>query len=383
MKNLDIVFNEQSLKHDVEWAMKRGQELFRQFAEAPMPREREEAWRYTHIEKVDVTGVEPKDFSPSISGSKDVIFTDMRTAVRNHADIMKKYFLLPNVKEDKISLMQKVFWTNGIFLYVPKGVDAGLLSSKVMLDRDVMSYTLIVLEEGASAKYFEETAGNAKLMTDITEIYLGDNSSLDFYVLQNAGGIIFSNKNAFIDKDARMQWVAGCFGGNLARLKIDNYFREQGGSAETSSFFVGTGKQHIDITTNAIHIAPNTTNNISNKGILRQDASSVYRGMIKIEKEAQKTISYLSDNTIMLGEKALANSIPGLMIDANDVKASHGSTIGQIDEHQLFYLRSRGLTREQAEKLIIEGFIEPSIEAIKDEDLREVYRKVVEGKSSC
>ena len=383
MKNLESVFNEQTLKHEEpEWVSHRRHNLFRQFSEAPMPREREEAWRYTHLEKVDVAGVEPKDFSPGISASNEVIFIDMRTAIEKHPDLVRKYFLLPNVKEDKVSLMQKAFWNNGVFLYVPKGVDAGMLSSKMLLDKDIMSYTLIILEEGASAKYFEETTGSAKLMTDITEIYLGDNSSLDFYVLQNANGNIFSNKNAFFGKDSRMQWVAGCFGGNLARLKIDNYFRNPGASAETNSFFVGSGRQHIDITTNAIHMAPNTTNNISNKGILRDNASSVYRGMIKIDKEAQKTISYLSDNTIMLGEKAIANSIPGLMIDANDVKASHGSTMGQVDESQLFYLRSRGLTKEQAEKLIIEGFIEPSLEAIKDENLRDVFRKIVEAKAS-
>ncbi len=382
MKNFDSVFNEQALKQDADWVMKRKRELFQRLKDMPMPRERDEEWRYTEIEKIDVSCTELSDFQPNLTDS-DVIFTDMKTAIRKHPELVKKHFLLDGAKEDKISLASKIFWTNGILIYVPKGVDAGMLSSKMVLDKDVMSYTLIVLEEGASARYFEETAGNAGLMTDATDIYVGRNASLDFYVMQNTGDpSIFSNKNAFIDKDGRMQWVAGCFGGKLARLKIDNHFREPGASAKTNSFFVGSGRQHIDITTNAIHIAPNTTNNISNKGILRQDASSVYRGMIRIEKEAQKTVSYLSDNTIMLGEKAVANSIPGLMIDANDVKASHGSTIGQIDEHQLFYLRSRGLKREQAEKLIIEGFIEPSIEAIKDEDLRDEYRKAVEAKTA-
>lgn len=382
MKNFDSVFNEQALKQDAEWVMKRKRELFQRLKDMPMPRERDEGWRYTNIGNVDIEGMTPGEFKPKLTES-DVIFTDMKTAIAKHPDLVKKYFLLDGANDDKISLASKVFWTNGIFIYVPKGVDAGMLSSKMLLDRDAMSYTLIVLEEGASAKYFEEVAGNAGMMTDATDIYVGRNASLDFYMMQNAGGTkIFSSKNAFLNKDANIWWVAGCFGGSLARLKIDNHFMEPGANAETNSFFVGSGKQHMDITTNAIHIAPNTTNNISNKGILRHDASSVFRGMIKIEKEGQKTVSYLSDNTIMLGKKALANSIPGLMIDANDVKASHGSTIGQIDEHQLFYLRSRGLTKQQAEKLIIEGFIEPSIGAIKDEDLRNEYRKAVEAKTS-
>ncbi|MDI6721290.1 MAG: Fe-S cluster assembly protein SufD, partial [Candidatus Aenigmarchaeota archaeon] len=375
--------NEQALNHETDWVMKRKMELFNKFLEVPMPRERQEEWRYTYVEKIDMSGIERKDFSPSLSSSDKIIFTDMRTAVARHSDILRKYFLLPQAKEDKISLMQKIFWTNGIFVYVPKNMDAGLLTTKIFLDRDVMSYTLIILESGGSAEYFEEITGNTKLMTDITEIYLSEGAKLDFYLLQNTGQdtCIFSNKNAFLGKDASMSWVNGSFGGKMARLKTDNCLKGLGSSSNTNSFFIGNGKQHIDITTNAIHLAPHTTNNIANKGILKGSASSVYRGMIKIEKEAQKTVSYLSDNTIMLGN-AVANSIPGLMIDANDVKASHGSTIGQIDESQIFYLTSRGITKEQAEKLIIEGFIDPSIEMIKSEGIKEIYKKAVEAKSA-
>ncbi|MBI5354980.1 MAG: SufD family Fe-S cluster assembly protein, partial [Candidatus Aenigmarchaeota archaeon] len=127
----------------------------------------------------------------------------------------------------------------------------------------------------------------------------------------------------------------------------------------------------INVMTNAHHRVPNTSNNINVRGVLKDTSSSIYRGLIKIEKNAQQTNSYLSEHSLMIGKNALANSIPSLEIDANDVKASHGSTTGKIDEEQIFYLMSRGLSRRESERLIIEGFFIPIIEKIPLQEVRE------------
>ncbi len=132
--------------------------------------------------------------------------------------------------------------------------------------------------------------------------------------------------------------------------------------------------------TNAFHRVPNTSNNIFVKGVLKDASSSIYRGLIKIDKVAQQTNSYLSEHSLMIGKEALANSIPSLEIDANDVKASHGSTTGKVDEEQIYYLMSRGLTEKQAERLIIEGFFIPIIEKIPLESVRERITEAVEKK---
>jgi len=179
-------------------------------------------------------------------------------------------------------------------------------------------------------------------------------------------------------RDARFSWNIGCFGGKLSRVRQDTIFRGEGSGSETVGVFFGTSGQHIDITTNAHHTVAGTTNRILAKGVMAGNGTSVYRGMIRIEKAAQKTDSYLANNILLLSEKALANSIPGLKIDANDVKASHGATVGQIDEEQVFYLMARGLPRKEAEMLIVKGFFDPAISKIRDEGMRERYFESVE-----
>ena len=180
-----------------------------------------------------------------------------------------------------------------------------------------------------------------------------------------------------MERNSAISWVSGCFGGKLNRLVIDTIFSGQGSQANNLGIFLGKGKEHIDFTTNMHHNTENTTNDVLVDGMLRDESSSVYRGLIKIPKEGQKTNSYLANHILKLGEKTLANSIPSLKIDANDVKASHGATVGQIDEEHLFYLMSRGLSRDEAERLIIEGFFEPVIQKIPLEELRERIRGMV------
>ena len=158
---------------------------------------------------------------------------------------------------------------------------------------------------------------------------------------------------------------------------IDTYFAGKGSNCSNIGVFLGKNDEHTDITTNAHHLEENTTNDIMMNGILKDKSSSVYRGLILIDKIAQKTNSYLSNHILKLGDKTLANSIPSLKIDANDVKASHGATVGQINEEHLFYIMARGLSREQAEFLIIEGFFEPIIQKIPNEEIRDKIRGMV------
>ena len=141
--------------------------------------------------------------------------------------------------------------------------------------------------------------------------------------------------------------------------------------------FRGHERQHVDFTINAHHNVPHTYNNVLAKGTVTDKATSVFRGLIKIEKAAQQTDSYLADHTLLLSNDALANSIPSLQIEANDVKASHGATVGQIDEEQLFYLASRGLDRSEAEQLIVSGFFEPLTAKIQDKEFQEKFRQAV------
>ena len=177
--------------------------------------------------------------------------------------------------------------------------------------------------------------------------------------------------------DAQIKWAWGSFGGRINRLHIDTHFNGQGSSSENLGIIIGRKKQHLDCTTNAYHNVANTTNDMMINGIMMDNSSSIYRGLIKIRKEAQGTNSYLSNHMLKLSEKALANSIPALEIDANEVKASHGATVGQIDEEQIFYLRSRGLSLEESERLIAEGFFEPIIHKMENAGIQEKFRAAI------
>ena len=211
------------------------------------------------------------------------------------------------------------------------------------------------------------------------EIFAGENSVVNIVSVQKCGSDakIFSFKEAVLSKDATVNMIFGSFGGSFHRLKSGTLLCGEGSNSEVLCGFKSSGKQHIDFTVNCNHAVPHTRNNIFAKGTVTDNSTSVFRGMIKVEKDAQQTDSYLSDHTLILSDKALANSIPSLQIEANDVKASHGATVGQIDEEQLFYLMTRGLSREQSEHLIVSGFFEPLIDRIVDKEHREIFRNAI------
>jgi len=244
-------------------------------------------------------------------------------------------------------------------------------------------HNLIVVESNVQLDFIEqysnrETAGE-QLNSCITEVFANTNSKINFYHINNWANNVYSFTNLIgtADRNASINWVSGCFGGKLNRIRIDTNFNGQGSQCSNIGIFLGKRKEHIDFTTNVYHNAENTINDILVDGILKDESSSVYRGLIRIPKEGQKTNSYLANHILKLGDKTLANSIPSLKIDANDVKASHGATVGQIDEEHLFYLMARGLSRQEAEKLIVEGFFEPVINKVPSEELKEKIRELV------
>ena len=220
------------------------------------------------------------------------------------------------------------------------------------------------------------------LRNDAVEIFAGQNSKIKFYNFQNWKNNVmnFSNWKAKLAKDAKVNWVFGQFGGKFSRIKTDTLFDGQGAESRNYGVFYGSKNQHFDITTNVNHNVPNTTGNILVKGVLDDSSNAVYRGKITILKDAQQTNSYLADHSLILSDNAISHSIPSLEIDANDVKASHGATLGKPDEEEIFYLMSRGLKRSSAEIQVILGFFAPVTELIPFNDLKERFDNVLHEK---
>lgn len=375
------------------FASNKKKEALEKFEVIPTPKEREEDWRYTNIDKFnlenfDLNGAKTSILAAELSEDlteKGVILTDINTALEKYP-IAREHFLKGlNIEKDKFVALNAAHFSSGAFLYVPKNtqLDEPIRVNFNFDGQTSVLHSLIVVEPNSKVNIIEEYSNNEmpkeQLNCCVTEIFSNENSKINFYHINNWTKNVYNFTNIIgtAERDSTINFISGCFGGKLNRLRIDTIFAGQGSQCSNLGVFLGKGKEHIDFTTNMYHNVENTVNDVLVDGILKDESSSVYRGLIKIEKEAQKTNSYLANHILKLGDKTLANSIPSLKIDANDVKASHGATVGQINEEHLFYLMARGLSKQEAERLIVEGFFEPIISKIPLEELRDKIRELV------
>ncbi|MBI4163204.1 MAG: SufD family Fe-S cluster assembly protein [Candidatus Aenigmarchaeota archaeon] len=359
------------------------EEAMQKYGELALPKENEEPWRYTDLRLFNL---------PKSSGTKVEIKIEGDTQFvkpLNTSDI--KNFSKLFVPKDKIDFLHAASWKDGFLIQVPKNKSANI---KISTNSDSSSHNIIILEENATLKLFydyncfgETTPGTdvqsaskhtgvkACISTDVTEIFSGASSNIQFVTTRKSQHAYnFSTMLCDLQKNANIKWVFAASGGKLTRIKVNSIFNGEGASSESIDMFTAKNGGHIDITTNAEHIAQNTTNNMHSRGVLYDNSSSIYRGLIKIDKQAQKTSSHLHGKNLKMSPDTTANSIPSLMIDANDVQASHGDSTSKVDENQVYYLMSRGLSKDQAEKMIVEGFFDPLLSRVPEE-----FRNVVEA----
>jgi Fe-S cluster assembly protein SufD len=190
----------------------------------------------------------------------------------------------------------------------------------------------------------------------------------------------FASHRARVGRDAELDWVTAGLGTKRGKVRIENDLAGEGATSRVTGAYFADGAQHLDFDTFQEHIAPNTTSDFAFKGALRDEATVVWRGMIKVEKDAQRTNAYQENRNLLLSDKAHADSIPGLEIEANDVRCTHGATVGQVDRDQLFYLMARGLPRGEAERLIVRGFFTDLLDRIELESVREALGDALEAR---
>ena len=189
-----------------------------------------------------------------------------------------------------------------------------------------------------------------------------------------------SDLHARVERDAELDWVAGGFGSRRGKIRIQNDLTGPGATSRVTGAYFADGSQHLDYDTFQEHAAPHTTSDFAFKGALRDTATVVWRGMIRVERDAQKTNAYQENRNLLLSEKAHADSIPGLEILANDVRCTHGATLSQVDRDQLFYAMARGLTRGDAERLIVRGFFQDVLDRIELDPVREALADALESR---
>lgn len=310
-----------------------------------------------------------------------VIFCDMNTAVREHGDLVRKYFMTEAVRPDegKFAALHAAFWRGGTFLYVPAGVKAAApLHSALWAERGkTYTHTLVVLEDGAEAIHIDEyasaTGKGQALHNGVVELLVGDNASLTYVSLQDFGTHTwqFTHERGRVGRDARLDWVTSSMGTRLTKSFQTSELDRQGSWARMSGLFFAIGRQHFDLDTQQNHNAPDTVSDLLYKGALRQKARTVWQGMIKALPGSQRIDGFQANRNLVLERAARADSIPGLEIEADDVRCTHASTVGQLDDEQIFYLTSRGIDEETAIRMVIQGFFDPVMQRIPFEGVRE------------
>jgi Fe-S cluster assembly protein SufD len=324
---------------------------------------------------------------------KGVIFVDFRTAEKDHPELMRRILgqiVQPN--EDKFTALAAALAQDGLLLYVPKDVVIeNPLHSLYCGGGDQLAFInhlIIWLEEGAQATFVHESASphdqkSGQVFHDsIVEISVGKRAHLNFVELQSWGENVwsFTRERARVMEDGHLEWIFGAMGTHLTKNFSDIDLSEPGAFGRMSGFYFANGHQHLDHDTQQNHLAPNTTSDLLYKGALLDDSRSVWQGMIYVAPGAIGTDGYQANRNLILSKGARADSIPGLEILADDVRCTHGATVGRIDENELFYLLSRGIPKREAEQLIVMGFFARIMERIPFEAVKGRFTDAIREK---
>jgi Fe-S cluster assembly protein SufD len=325
---------------------------------------------------------------------KGIIFTDLLTAEQKYPDLLAKMIgKTVNAEEGKFAALAGAFAQNGIVLYVPKGVVVEEPLHSVLWGPGAnlahVSHILVLVDEGASVTYVHESASPDDMASNsmhagLVEIQVMQNASLKFVELQSWGRHVwnFSHERARVERDGNLDWIFGAIGSRLTKNFSELDLAGEGAQGRMSGFYFTDGNQHLDHDTQQNHLAPHTTSDLLFKGALKGKSRSVWQGMIYVAPGAQKTDGYQANRNLVLSDAARADSIPGLEILADDVRCTHGATVGKLEQEPLFYLKSRGIPQAEAEKVVVEGFFDPIFQRIPFEGVRERFQQYIADKMS-
>ena len=263
-------------------------------------------------------------------------------------------------------------FTAGVFIHVPRNqtLDAPVLLTAIQAaSGTALNWRLlIVLEEGAQAEVWEQYLSadpdTAGLFNTIVEIVVGPGANLRYVCGQGLSekSWIFGTQRAEVQRDGTLDWVALGLGSAGGKVRMETKLAGAGSSAKVTGAYTGHGRQHLDFDTTQEHAAPNTVSDLAFRGLLNERSTAVWRGMIRVDPGAQQTDAFQECRNLLLSKRAHADAIPGLEIEANDVRCTHAAAIAQIDPEQLYYLASRGIPEAMAKRLVIEGFLQELFE---------------------
>lgn len=321
--------------------------------------------------------------------SKGIVFCDYHEALEKHQDILKAIFAERAIKpsEDKYAALNSALFSNAWLVHVPKHVrleDPLRVRFYKNALQPLFTQTWIYSEEDSEVTFFTEnySAEVQSIASEVVEAHLKQGSTINYSNIQDYSQqvTVLSNTKALCERDSQINWTLGYFGGRMHRSRSESVFLDYGAGAEDVEVVFGNNEQEFNLVSDLSHLGQSTKGRILANSVLTDKSKSIFKGMIRIGKEARNSNAYLAGHAILLSENAKSDAIPGLEILTNDVKATHSASVSQIDDDQIFYMMSRGLPENEAKKFIVLGFLEPAISRIRSEELRDTIRDLIEEK---
>ena len=420
-------------KNEPAWMRDKRHAAWQLSQELPMPTDTDEAWRRTdlrgldvgqyaalspQVEAVSVREELPAYMAPHLAmpettvggvlvhqdgnalwqtfeadlAAQGVIFCDLDTAVQQHTDLVEAHFMTEAVPvdTDAFTALHGALWQGGVFLYVPSGVQvqvplqaltahaaaSGMVQPHLLLIAGAQSQVTFVDEQ------FSQSADLPGFHNGVIEIFLKRGARVTCLQLQNWSRRLWgiSHQRAVLDADSQLHWATATLGSRTHWTSQGVWLRAPGSYSKLFGLIFADGRQHLDHQTRQDHTAPHTESDLLSKGVVLDRARTVFRGVLHLRKEAQQTNAYQALHSLLLSPKARADALPILEIEADDVRCKHGSTTGRVDDEQMFYLMSRGLSRQEAQRLIVQGFFETVITEFPVEGVQEKIRLAIEDR---
>jgi Fe-S cluster assembly protein SufD len=358
-------------------------------------------WEFTDISGLDLESYAPApadgaaqapeplfDLAPVTELPAGVIISTIERAAEEHGELIERYLGSVVSPDDLFVARNDARFQEGAFVYVPAGVAVeqplALTALHALAGTEADRRTLIVVEDGAQAEVWEQylSAGDQLdgVFNVVTELVVGDGARLRYVCGQSLSEKtwIFGAQRAEVGRDGYLDWVSLGFGSVNGRVRMETKLAGPGGEARVTGAYASHNRQHIDFDTTQEHAAPNTTSDLAFRGVLQGRSSAVWKGNIIVDPGAQKTDAFQESRNLLLSKRAHADAIPGLEIQANDVRCTHAAAVAQVDPEQLFYLRSHGLRDDVAKHLVIEGFLSALVERFEAGPVRERLADVLE-----
>lgn len=398
--NKDVVAKTAKQIGDPAWLASARAQAFEKYVATPYPTRKEELWKYTDLSRVNwgkyAIGTSEEVVVNPVAAeakSKGVIFCTLNEALKAHPELIKKYLgRTKEVVNGKYAVENLAMTDRGFFCFVPKGVKVATpIHGEYRSTQDgatLFPRTIVALEDGAEATFFDHfTSPNVQgnpigYSNARIELYVGKNARLHYLQLQNwhAGMIHLLEQHAELDQDAYVSATTITLGAHIAKSTIGAILKAPGAVSYLFGLGYANAKQQFDHHTMQMHLAPNTTSDLLYKIAVDDHARSTYTGTITMTKDAQKADAYQSNKNILLSNTARANTVPQLEILANDVRCTHGASVGTVEDEQLYYLESRGLSSEVARDMVVHGFFEDLIGKLPEDSLKTAVRQAVNAK---